>query len=68
VNLLVNKQAGSDFQITPLNLQLPVGNQLILDTELGLLLDTGPDQIRGSASGTGANVQYVITGIERDIS
>src|ERR1051325_3624674 len=67
VNLYVRQQADTtDYLISPKDGQVPAGSQLLLETEVGLLLDTGPDRIRGSSSG--GDVQYVITGIERDIS
>lgn len=66
VNLYVQQQAaGTQGQISPRDLQLAPGAQFILDSEIALFLSTGPDVIRGSANP--ATVDYVISGIERDV-
>src|SRR5688572_26374851 len=58
VNVYANRQGGPDYLISPKDVKIPPGGQFVCDTEISLLLDTGPDRIRGSS--TLATTHYVI--------
>lgn len=62
LNVFFTRSTGPDRQIAPKNLSIPAGNIYVDETEI--TLEAG-DRIRGSVSG--GVVDYVISGIERDV-
>lgn len=62
MNLYFSRSSGLARQIAPKNLTIPPGNIYVDETEI--TLEAG-DRVRGSVSG-GA-LDYVISGIERDV-
>ena len=65
-NLYVQQGAGTKRQISPKDLQIAPGEQVVLDVEITLDLSSGPDKIRGAKTGSAA-VEYVINGFEQTL-
>lgn len=71
INLFVRRATGgTSYRIAPKDLSLAPGVAFIDDSEVTLeglgVVDTG-DRVRGMASPTGSTVDYVISGVERDV-
>jgi hypothetical protein len=71
INLFVRRATtGNSYRIVPKDLTLAPGAAFIDDSEItleGLTTANGEDRIRGAAN-SGATVDCVISGIERDVS
>jgi hypothetical protein len=73
INVLLRKTTSSadDVQISPKDISLPPGEMYIDNDEITLSRPTTSDpamKLRVTASGTGATVAYLVSGVERDLA
>lgn len=70
VNLFVRRSTtGTSYRIAPKDMALAAGAAYVDDSEItleGLTTTNGEDRVRGVVN-TGATVDYVISGVERDV-